>query len=728
MKVYGALEVAQLEWFLDSAKPAASSYIYRVIYVSDLKQIMVSDGTNWIPYLNTSTNQTINGNITMNGSLTQENGAILKEIATPSTPSSGYGRVYFKSDGKLYQLNDSGIETQVGTGSGGINYIANGGAEDNNTTGWATYADAAGSSPVDGTGGTANVTISTTATTPLIGTYSFLMAKDAANRQGQGWSYAFTIDSAYRAKVLQISFQYLVNTGTFAAGTSTTDSDVTVWIYDVTNGVVIQPSSYKLLSNSTSITDTFNATFQTASNSSSYRLIFHVSTTSASAYTLEVDGITVSPSTYVYGTPVTDWASYTPTLTGFGTATNVQFQWRRVGDNVEVRGKFTSGTPTATEARATLPLVTSADTGKIPSLQLVGMAAASGTASNSRTVLIEPSVGYVTFGITTSGPLTKANGSSVVAASETISFFALVPVQGWSSSVQTSDQTDTRVVAARLIRSTTQSVSTTAQTKVTFDTVSFDTHSGFNLANNRYIVPVSGYYRVTGATYASGIASNYLQVILKKSGTTFSESFQNSNASNDASAISSDIVFCNASDFLELFVSSGDSSYTIQNASSATYLSIERISGPSAIAASESVNARYNTAAGQTINGASANNTINYGTKVYDSHNAVTTGASWKFTAPISGKYSVKAYNATNNATYAANDRSYMEIWKNGVIDHNLAFLRHFSTTTNFSVYGTTTIQLNAGEYIHINYVTNPNNSLQTSADLNWIAIERVGN
>lgn len=40
-------------------------------------------------------------------------GIKLKEIATPSTPASGYGAAYFKSDGELYVKNDSGTETKV---------------------------------------------------------------------------------------------------------------------------------------------------------------------------------------------------------------------------------------------------------------------------------------------------------------------------------------------------------------------------------------------------------------------------------------------------------------------------------------------------------------------------------------------------------------------------------------------------------------------------------------
>jgi len=40
--------------------------------------------------------------------------AILKQISTPSNPSSGYNKLYFKSDEKLYKLTSAGTETEVG--------------------------------------------------------------------------------------------------------------------------------------------------------------------------------------------------------------------------------------------------------------------------------------------------------------------------------------------------------------------------------------------------------------------------------------------------------------------------------------------------------------------------------------------------------------------------------------------------------------------------------------
>jgi hypothetical protein len=652
-------------------------------------------------------------NSTTSGILTQDKESVIKEIATPATPASGYGKIYFKSDGKLYQLNDAGVETQVGSGtgggSGGINYISNGSAEDNNTTGWGTYADSAGTSPVDGSGGTANVTISTSGTSPLIGVYSFLMVKDAVNRQGQGWEYDFTIDSAYKAKVLQIDFEYLVSSGTFVAGTSSADSDVTVWIYDVTNAVVIQPSAYKLLSNSSTLSTKHSATFQSASNSTSYRLIFHVGSTSASAYTLKVDGISVAPEQYVYGTPVTDWQAYTPTLTGFGTATSVNFQWRRVGDNVEVRGKFTSGTSTGVEARASLPSVTSADTGKIASIQLVGMGANSAAAANSRTVLIEPSVGYFTFGITTSNPLTKANGSSVAISGEIISFFGLVPVQGFSSSVQTSDQTDTRVVAAAA--NTLSSTTLPANAALLFNTTTIDTHGAITTgAGYKYTVPVSGNYRISSTVPPITAGSNSLYVA-KNGSFTFTAQNLITSVSTSHGGGGSIVLSLVSGDTIQFsFSSAATASNTNAN------FAIERLTGPSAIAASETVALRYSNTAGSSYG--TGDTLMPFATKDYDTHNAWVTNT---FTAPISGKYFATMILTSASTGIVLNTMLY----KNGSSFCQLT--AGYSTGSTRST-GSATVSLNAGDTLSFYTSSNVAGSLSTTAGLNHFSIVRVGN
>jgi hypothetical protein len=115
---------------------------------------------------------------------------LVEEASTPSTPSGGYKKLYAKNDGKVYTLNSSGLEQEVGSGAGGggvRNFLGEeGDAETNSTAGWAEYSDTAATSPADGTGGSATVSISASGTSPLDGDYSFVLDKPSGNYQGQG--------------------------------------------------------------------------------------------------------------------------------------------------------------------------------------------------------------------------------------------------------------------------------------------------------------------------------------------------------------------------------------------------------------------------------------------------------------------------------------------------------------------------------------------------------------
>lgn len=131
--------------------------------------------------------------------------------------------------------------------------------------------------------------------------------------------------------------------------------------------------------------------------------------------------------------------AYTPTFTGFGTVSNVECFHSRVSENLLLDCKATTGTPTATEARVSLPnSLVSADTVKIPSIRIAGYGSENSTGSApivgaTHSVLIEPSVGYVTFGFrnASQGALTKTTGSSGFTGSTAFSFTATIPIQGW---------------------------------------------------------------------------------------------------------------------------------------------------------------------------------------------------------------------------------------------------------------------------------------------------------
>lgn len=555
------------------------------------------------------------------------------QASAPANPSAGNYKVYVDdTTSKLQILDSSGTVTTVGTSAGGINYITNGDAEAA-TTGWATYADAAGTSPVDGTGGSATTTFTRSTSSPLRGLGSFLLTKDAANRQGEGASYAFTIADADKAKMMQIDFELEVNSGTYVTG------DVAVYIYDVTNAAIIQPSGYQV--ENVGIESRQRLTFQTASNSTSYRLCFHVASTSALAYALKVDTITLGPQIVPLGAPVTDWVSYTPTTAGLGTPTSVNFKWRRVGDSVEIQGRLAVGTTTAVAAAISLPSGLVADSNKISTGgEICGSVVIDSTVTAVDWYLYGTgNSSNLNIGIktsTTTSGFAYSNGNAITNSSgNVISLQGSVPIVGWSSSTVVSSSADTRVVAAG--RVTLSSTTITANTALQFTTSIFDTTGSFT-SNSDFTVPIPGIYRVTltGATLSSGTANFNARV----NGTDRALLTTVGTARISGSAL----VNVTAGQIITV---ASDTSVTASSAA-AVSVYIERISGPSQIAASEVILAKA-TSSTTTI-GTSATIVINP-TEVKDTHGGYDTSTG-RYTCPAPGDYEVTfGWNSATNVS-----------------------------------------------------------------------------
>ena len=365
------------------------------------------------------------------------------EIAAPATPASGKVRVYAKSDNKLYKKDSTGVEQQVGSGSGagGINYVSNGDFGDGTITGWATYADAAATTPTDGTGGSPNVTFESSSTTPLRGTYSGLFTKDASNRQGEGVAYSFTLDAVDISKTLQITFDSTVSSGTFASG------DLTIYVYDVTNGILITPSSINV---PTGLSSQYSLCFQ-ATTSLSYRLIFNVASTSSSAYTLRFDQVSISPIVRPMVAGRSDWQTYTPTGT---MTTNTTYTGLYARDGCDLLGNihmaFAGAPNSVTLSTISLPTGLTIDTTKLLSttvktklpfsectLKSAGVFYTTSAVWYESTTAIQPTYDNgsgVATAITQAAPGTIANGDWV-----DISF--RVPIAQWSSNVTLSSTT-----------------------------------------------------------------------------------------------------------------------------------------------------------------------------------------------------------------------------------------------------------------------------------------------
>ncbi len=223
--------------------------------------------------------------------------------------------------------------------------------------------------------------------------------------------------------------------------------NVTILFRDETNATDIGVSQQVSLDSSIS-NKVFSFNIPANCSNLSYKISFLQEAGSPNTY---VDDILLSltqfakTSTSISQTTfnATAWAPYTPVFTGFGTATSIEFEYRQIAENYEIRGKFVAGTTTAVEARVSLPLsAISAGTGSIPSISDVGHYVASSSNGFSGAILIEPTTAYITLGQPAAGgtfaALTKVLANALLSSGTAISFFASIPIAGLTTSTTTS--------------------------------------------------------------------------------------------------------------------------------------------------------------------------------------------------------------------------------------------------------------------------------------------------
>lgn len=447
-------------------------------------------------------------------------------------------------------------------------------------------------------------------------------------------------------------------------GTSGDSFGVAFW--DVTNSAWIGNTSNFPFTQTTGV-GFFTGTFQPSITTTQVRLVIYNVNATSGAIAIDFTDFYVGPVTAPLGAVVTDSSPYTPTFVGAGTVTAINARYRRVGDSIYVGGAFTTGTATATTVTISLPNgITSSSA--LATNSLVGYMGFGNAAAVSATVLISPSSTVLNLGLQSStvAGLTPVTGG-IFANNTVYSFFAEFPVTGWSSNVQMSNDTDTRVVAMQVL----QAVPTAAVTG-SFSLLKFtsaptnDTHGAFSASTGLYTVPVTGYYRVTAsctitASYTSG-AESALGIF--QNGTT--NLFQGATYSPATYtgvlvAAVDGTVYVHAGDTISPFIQCGASGASVSSNPNINYFTVERLSGPSIIAATESVNGRYFSST-STVTSSLA--TIIYATKGWDTHNAynVSTGI---WTAPVSGKYQFNA-SAVTTGTYILNNAADIQIQQTG--------------------------------------------------------------
>jgi hypothetical protein len=845
-KIYGALEVAQLEWFADASKPSPSTYAYRVIYVTDLKQIQVSDGSAWIPFLNTSTNQTIAGDLAFSGTVTfsgaqnfngahklgvtadSSTGAITALVPTTpvieltgaatsvagiSSPASGSlvmivnrsgnsvqilnedasataaERILTGTGGSLTLTNNASILlTYVGdnrwhviggtggAGGGSKNYFQIADANPNFKQGvvapWSACTITLSSGIPSGTPtlSATQMALSIDSVSPLVQSeslYNLKLTKSAAAASGQGFiSGVLTIDAEDIAKVIKGSFSYKVSSGTvdFTGGAS---QSLEIWVYNVSLGRWIQPIGYRGMNQSSGV-GSVEFTFQSDSSGSQYRIAVITANASSTAYEVIFNSFFMGKQSPSYGTvtTITDWSYYVPTYnSGFNTRSDPQWYYRRVGDKLEVKGGFALGgtgsfpnQPTLGTGNFTfsIPSGLSVDTAKLPNNFSI-FVPPSTYITNPGTVpvgiarlydaSVPSSVGYaqvVYVNTTTFSILANTAGNNVVsqtvpwtwATSDEVHVEFSVPIVGWSSTaIQLSSASDSRVVAAKFNTTQLRTINNTAPA-VVFENVIFDTHGTYNSTTGVYTVPVSGYYKISGYLRGSAIAvnGNYTGFILRVNGVLSASNTApgicgtRSSAANsyNPEATGSNIFRLNAGDQISFGGFSDTASTTFNDGF--TCISVEKVNGPSVVAATETVGCLYNTTSVQVgipSGGFYYVVTVNK-TKVFDTHNAfnTTTGT---YTAPVSGLYQVSAgYAFVANAT--GERKMYIASSEASFTADNM--LGNASAPNMLS--GSVLVPIRAGQTVAVGVFqssgTTLNNDISIFLPMNYFSCVRVGN
>ena len=406
-------------------------------------------------------------------------------------------------DGQALVTNGAGALSFADSGTGGgsgVNYITNPRAT-TDTTGYATYADAAATTPADGTGGSANITFTRNTTTPLRDGGEFKITKDAADRQGEGASFDFTIDNADKAKKHIISFDYDASHASYA------DDDIKVFIFDTINSNLIRVNSEELKGGK----GKHYAQFQSASDSTSYRLIFHVSSTNASAYDVYLDEVSVGPQGIhnaaisgngndVVFIGTTNAAPTIPTAT----YTAIDF----INVERDSHGAFSGGTFTVPESgtyKINSNLLYETTTGfdqnevLFTDIRVGGVTKRRG---HYKEVVVTDS-NSVLYATTANAALELNKGDQVTIvayqssggsldlhASDVHNFCDITKI----ASPQTVLENET--VAMRYTSDAGAAISNNTNTTLVFEDKDTDTHNAYNNSTGVYTFPVSGYYSV----------------------------------------------------------------------------------------------------------------------------------------------------------------------------------------------------------------------------------------
>ncbi len=658
-------------------------------------------------------------------------------------PTGANGDIRYNSDSESFEgFANSSWGDLGGSGSGGINYLQDTKDSDFEVSvgNWVAFDDGAVTVPVDGTGGgNANWTCARNTTTPLRLTGDLKIVAAASDVQGHGCSVDFDIDSGMKARKLVGSFWYDFSDAGF------NDDEVKVFIYDKTNTNIIRVNGEDTKSGK----GVHYFQFQTASDSTSYRLIvMQTDATNTTGFSAYSDQVAVGPTELAFGSIATNLGTLTTTGSWNGT-TYVGKYWRENEFLVASVNLTLSSAPSSADLTINLPSGHVMDTAKLPggtstrgSINAKGTIYESGgnnwdihalySSTTAIRVMVDSAVTAQSSAVNITTPFT-------VGASDIVTLTYRVPIVGWESTARMSQDLGGREVSFLATRSANQVISGSGT--LNFDTEAYDTTASYDTSTYEFTIPESGKY-IFNAGMEFSITPSAGEVVamdLEVNGSVNHRLFRYEYQATPGSIMQPTQSGSRTLDLVKgdtvraYFIETFSGALTFVGAStSGSFFGGAKLASPQTVLETETVAARFSSNNGLPSIPDNASTIMDFEDLEYDTHGAVTTGAAWKFTAPVTSKYSVKTNLLFSTTTgWGIAETAGIALWKNGAIHSNLGYKQLPATSASsifLSVSGGTTLDLVKGDYIDIRPIQGSGGALtpHTDATYNYVTIEGI--
>jgi len=604
-----------------------------------------------------------------------------------------------------------------GGGQGGVNYLADTKDSDFEVDvgNWVAFDDGSVTVPVDGTGGSPTLTCTRNTTTPIRLTGDLKMLTPAVDSQGEGCSVDFDIDLGMQAQKL---------TGSAWIDLSAIDDDdFAIFVYDKTNTNMIRVNGESLKGGEGKT----YFQFQTASNSTSYRLIImNVDSSNTTSRSLYFDQIAVGPTNLARGSIISDWKDFTGTFVNvtLGTGGTTEFKYRRVGDSVEIMAGFSLGTSGALTGTLGIPMPSglSIDYGKtVQNLSAVGVAYSVDAGSN------RPS-GTVTTGNTSntlyvtgaekgaSGLIWNATVPFTWANTYKFNMVATVPIQGWSSdSVSSEDLGGREIVVEGASNGATPL--TANVTPIDF-TETRDTTSSWD--GSTFTAPETGDYSFDGMIrFSAPVTAN---IRLYKN--TGANKYVNALGASTQNKKFQVVMSLTKGDTVDFRADAG--SLILQGSTTLHYIHIQKLASPQTILETETVAARYSTDS-EAITNTTTILIFEDSTTDGDTHGLYDTSTGIG-TIPVSGWYDFKLNILTGSVAWTVGQRLEVELVVNSSTTKGFWWnIAGAAFTQNMPAQASTSVYLSKGDTFQWEAIAGRGaTNLATVGTYNFFSIERV--